>query len=83
MDAKKNFFLFFVHTHAHIHIFCNKSETNDYSHILSMQAFNGPRCDLYENIIAHGCNANIITATGSMIIEEVSSRQSLEMVLSP
>uniref|UniRef100_A0A3Q2Z848 Integrin beta n=1 Tax=Hippocampus comes TaxID=109280 RepID=A0A3Q2Z848_HIPCM len=34
------------------------------------ETFNGPRCDLYENILAHGCNAaTVITAQSSMKIE--------------
>ncbi|XP_028263462.1 integrin beta-4 isoform X2 [Parambassis ranga] len=34
------------------------------------ETFNGPRCDLYENIQAHGCSAAaIITAKSSMSIE--------------
>ncbi|XP_061611666.1 integrin beta-4 isoform X2 [Phyllopteryx taeniolatus] len=34
------------------------------------ETFNGPRCDLYENIMAHGCSAAaVITAKSSMKIE--------------
>ncbi|KAI3365414.1 hypothetical protein L3Q82_010504, partial [Scortum barcoo] len=34
------------------------------------ETFNGPRCDLYENILAHGCSAAaIITAASSTSIE--------------
>ncbi|XP_051926407.1 integrin beta-4 isoform X2 [Hippocampus zosterae] len=34
------------------------------------ETFNGPRCDLYENILAHGCSAAaVITAQSSMKIE--------------
>ncbi|XP_053197981.1 integrin beta-4 [Scomber japonicus] len=33
--------------------------------------FNGPRCDLYENVLAHGCSARaIITAESSMSIQK-------------
>lgn len=69
----KIFFRFsFFHTHActHPHAWRNKS---NFSHLLSIQAFNGPRCDLYENIMAHGCNArNVITASSSERMERVS-----------
>uniref|UniRef100_A0AAQ5XYK5 Integrin beta n=1 Tax=Amphiprion ocellaris TaxID=80972 RepID=A0AAQ5XYK5_AMPOC len=35
------------------------------------ETFNGPRCDLYENILAHGCSAAaVITAASSMKIEK-------------
>uniref|UniRef100_A0A3B5AB67 Integrin beta n=1 Tax=Stegastes partitus TaxID=144197 RepID=A0A3B5AB67_9TELE len=35
------------------------------------ETFNGPRCDLYENILAHGCTAAaVITAQSSMEIEK-------------
>nr|XP_046233840.1 integrin beta-4 isoform X3 [Scatophagus argus] len=35
------------------------------------ETFNGPRCDLYENILAHGCSAAaVITTESSMMIEE-------------
>nr|XP_057918035.1 integrin beta-4 isoform X2 [Doryrhamphus excisus] len=34
------------------------------------ETFNGPRCDLYENILAHGCSAAaVITAQSSMSID--------------
>uniref|UniRef100_A0AAQ6AP85 Integrin beta n=1 Tax=Amphiprion ocellaris TaxID=80972 RepID=A0AAQ6AP85_AMPOC len=36
-----------------------------------VRTFNGPRCDLYENILAHGCSAAaVITAASSMKIEK-------------
>lgn len=54
----------------------------NYSHFLSMQAFNGPRCDLLENIIAHGCSAEtVITARSSMMMERVSLLPSIKMFL--
>uniref|UniRef100_A0A673CWW6 Integrin beta n=1 Tax=Sphaeramia orbicularis TaxID=375764 RepID=A0A673CWW6_9TELE len=38
------------------------------------ETFNGPRCDLYENIIAHGCSAAaVITAQSEMQIEREES----------
>ncbi|XP_029384113.1 integrin beta-4 isoform X2 [Echeneis naucrates] len=34
------------------------------------ETFNGPRCDLYENVVAHGCGlAMIITAKSSLTME--------------
>ncbi|XP_037319321.2 integrin beta-4 isoform X4 [Pungitius pungitius] len=43
------------------------------------ETFKGPRCDLYENIIAHGCSAAAaITAEGSMTIER---KQRIDMKL--
>ncbi|KAM6898622.1 integrin beta-4 isoform 1-T1 [Lycodopsis pacificus] len=33
------------------------------------ETFNGPRCDLYENIIAHGCSPAVIRDRSSMKIE--------------
>ncbi|XP_061823187.1 integrin beta-4 isoform X2 [Nerophis lumbriciformis] len=34
------------------------------------ETFNGPRCDMYENILAHGCSAGaVITAQSRMSIE--------------
>ncbi|KAL3046017.1 hypothetical protein OYC64_004096 [Pagothenia borchgrevinki] len=44
------------------------------------EMFNGPRCDLYANIIAHGCSAGAaITASSSMKIEK---NQKINMALS-
>lgn len=39
---------------------------------LCPQTFNGPRCDMYENILAHGCSAAaVITAESSMSMKSV------------
>lgn len=47
-----------------------------------MQAFNGPRCDLYDNILVHGCSSKtVITAKSSMRIEQVSSLVSVKFLL--
>lgn len=45
------------------------------------ETFNGPRCDLHKNILAHGCSAAAITAESSMMMErqkqiDVSLQQS-------
>lgn len=46
-----------------------------------MQNFNGPRCDLYENIKAHGCSAKtIITAESRMSIDRVSLLPSIKIL---
>ncbi|XP_031699889.1 integrin beta-4 isoform X1 [Anarrhichthys ocellatus] len=34
------------------------------------ETFNGPRCDLYKNILAHGCSPAVITDRSSMKIEK-------------
>lgn len=45
---------------------------------LRSQNFNGPRCDLYENILAHGCSsAALLTAQSAMKVETVRLRHSL------
>ncbi|MEQ2175345.1 hypothetical protein GOODEAATRI_017122 [Goodea atripinnis] len=41
-----------------------------------MQTFNGPRCDLYKNILVRGCNAAaVITAESSLDIEQIGWRK--------
>lgn len=41
-------------------------------HFLLAQTFNGPRCDLYKNILAHGCSAaSLIMVSSSEETEEV------------
>lgn len=43
------------------------------------ETFNGPRCDLYENILAHGCTAAaVITAQSSMKIEKQQINMQLQ-----
>ncbi|KAM6897814.1 integrin beta-4 [Xenentodon cancila] len=73
------FLVLFARCHAEAN-YCFASRAKSCSECLQVgkgcaycpdETFSGPRCDLYENILAHGCSAaNVITAKTSIVVEK-------------